>query len=191
MVVVRTLLPLAHHAVIKIMVSLSLVSVSLMEPGRDPRGWIGGILLVATLAFIVLFGGWNLWHSNRVAKLARSEFDNGSSDDTSSSDDDDSTRDETRPLAKPALRNPPDGGEPVMVAPLVSVRALGQRGQTSPFFEHGPRLADSPAPGSAVDVAVGAAGGPAALDAVNNPMQLPSLDSDSAKLEALRSAPTE
>lgn len=173
------------------MVSLSLVSVSLMEPGRDPRGWIGAILLVATLAFIVLFGGWNLWHSNRVAKLARSEFDNGSSDDTSSSDDegDGGHRDQSRPLTKSALRNPPDGGEPVMVAPLVSARALGQRGPTSPFFEHGPRLADSPAPGSAVDVAVGAAGGPAALDAVNNPMQLPSLDSDSAKLEALRSAP--
>lgn len=188
--IVRTLLHLNHHTVIKIMVSLSLVSVSLMDPGRDPRGWIGAILLVATLAFIVLFGGWNLWHSNRIAKLARSEFDNGSSDDTSSSDEE-GARDESRPLTKSALRNPPDGGEPVMVAPLVSARALDQRGQTSPFFEHGPRLADSPAPGSAVDVAVGAVGGPAALDAVNNPMQLPSLDSDSAKLEALRAGPTE
>jgi len=190
------------NILIKLGVSLSLVSISLMEPGLYPRGWIGAVLFGATFAFIALFGGWNLWHSNKVAKRARGEFDAGragSSDDSSSSsgDEGDEEGDAARPLTKGAHRSVAVGAEPLMVAPLVSARGAAgggggggaPRGPTSPFFEHGPRLADNPAPGSAVDVAVGAAGGPAALDAVTNPLQLPSLDSDSAKLEALRAAP--
>ncbi|GAB0489994.1 hypothetical protein MMPV_001221 [Pyropia vietnamensis] len=62
------------NILIKIMTSLSLISVGLMNRDRDPDGWIGAVLAAVTILVCVPFAVWTLWMAKRTSALARSEF---------------------------------------------------------------------------------------------------------------------
>lgn len=74
----RVLSPLSSYAypVIKIMTSLSLISVGLMNRDRDPDGWIGAVLAGVTILVCVPFAVWTLWVAQKTSAAARSEFHN-------------------------------------------------------------------------------------------------------------------
>lgn len=67
------------NILIKLMTTFGLVSVPLMNRDlKDPDvtdGWIGIILFVVTLLFIVLFGLWNQRRNARVSEAARATYD--------------------------------------------------------------------------------------------------------------------
>lgn len=56
-----------------------LVTVPLMNRGLDDPdvmdGWIGAILLVVTMLFLLAFGWWNKKRNDRVSALAKAEHD--------------------------------------------------------------------------------------------------------------------
>lgn len=70
--------PASSHTwvVIKIMTSLSLISVGLMNRDRDPDGWIGAVLAGVTILVCVPFAVWTLWMAQKTSAAARSEFHN-------------------------------------------------------------------------------------------------------------------
>lgn len=57
------------NILIKLMTTFGLVTVSLMQPDRT-NGWIGAILLGATLLAVVGFASWNIWAGARTRKEA-------------------------------------------------------------------------------------------------------------------------
>ncbi|KAK1867293.1 hypothetical protein I4F81_009800 [Pyropia yezoensis] len=64
------------NILIKIMTSLSLISVGLMNRDRDPDGWIGAVLAGVTILVCVPFAVWTLWMAQKTSAAARSEFHN-------------------------------------------------------------------------------------------------------------------
>jgi len=62
------------NILIKMAVSLSLVSVGLMNVDRDPDGWIGAILAAVTVLVCGPFAAWTLWQAQKTSAAARSEF---------------------------------------------------------------------------------------------------------------------
>eukprot|EP00168_Porphyra_purpurea_P001773 TRINITY_DN120_c0_g1_i2.p1 TRINITY_DN120_c0_g1~~TRINITY_DN120_c0_g1_i2.p1 ORF type:complete len:691 (-),score=313.09 TRINITY_DN120_c0_g1_i2:484-2418(-) len=53
------------NILIKMAVSLSLISVGLMNVDRDPDGWIGAILAVVTVLVCGPFAAWTLWQAQK------------------------------------------------------------------------------------------------------------------------------